>query len=1146
MPVTQVTETLKVEPNHVYVIPPAKHLAMVDGHIRLQEPERIRGKRVPIDLFFRTLGDAYGNHAVAVILSGTGSDGTLGIKRVKENGGIVLAQSPNDAEFNEMPRNAVNTKLVDVVLPVSELPEKILAIGEVAKRLEPLAETTDDVEPLDAPEEPKAKTPSDPLREILTVLKVLTGHDFSNYKRPTLLRRVARRLQVHELTDMESYVTLLRENNDEAQALLRDLLISVTNFFRDKEAFAALEQDIIPRLFVNKTSNDTVRVWSCGCATGEEAYSLAMLLSEYAGKQSDAPKIQIFASDISEEAIRVAREGRYDDSLVADMSPERLQRFFVKDGKGYRVKKEIRDLVLFAPHNVLRDPPFSRLELITCRNLLIYLNRDTQEKIFEVFHFALRPNGFLFLGSSESAESVTNLFNILDKKNRLYQYRPVPTPYTTLPMMPLPGKWEVKNIVDLKPLEQAASFGDLHFRLVEKLAPPSVLVDENYDIVHLSESAGRFLQMVGGQPTHDLLKVIHPSLRLDLRSVLLEARQTGGPSEARNVRFADGEDIFLTLRVHGVKTSETAQGFYLVIFDPTTTPTAPAKSLEAEQAPRRDAVTSVVGHLEEDLSRTRDQLRATIEQHETSVEELRASNEELQAINEELRSASEELETSKEELQSVNEELITVNHELKEKVDDLSRANSDLQNLMASTDIGTMFLDRALNIKFYTPSVGDLFNIIPSDVERPLAHLTHKLDYPNLSNDASEVLRTLQTVEREVKANDRHYLVRLTPYRTLEDRIEGVVISFVDVSELTHTTEALRVSEHLSAQQTRTFDTSLAALTDFVYFFDKEGRFMYSNRPLLELLGITLEDLIGKNFFDLNYPDELAARLQGQIQHVLTTGETVRDETPFTSPKGEEGFYEYIFSPVLAPDGSVELVAGATRDVTERNRTEQALLAKEAELDTIINHTPFMLTRCTRDLRYRFVSPAYAAMIHRKPEDIAGRPIIEIMGEEGFKTIAPHVERVLQGERVEYEDEVDFRSDGAPYLHVVYTPDRDETGNVVGWFASIVDITERKLAEEALRTSQQALQQSDKRKDEFLAVLAHELRNPLSPIRTSLEIMKRTKNKEIDEEARAVIERQVQHMVRLVDDSWIFHASPEAKSPCKKNGLHFLKSYKWR
>ncbi|WP_218022974.1 chemotaxis protein CheB, partial [Calidithermus terrae] len=421
MPVTQITGTVAIEPEHVYVIPPAKHLAIEDGHIRLEEPEFVRGRRVPIDLFFRSLAEAYGSRAVALVLSGTGTDGTLGIKRVKERNGIVMAQSPEDAEYDGMPRSAIGTGMVDVVLPAAELPEKLLAVVQAAGRLG-LAEPR--AQPPEA--EPPPGASGGTLRDILTLLRVRTGHDFNSYKRPTLLRRVGRRMQVHELDSLGAYLELLRERPEEVQALLRDLLITVTNFFRDKEAFAVLEHEIIPRLFAGKGPADSVRVWSCGCATGEEAYSLAILLSEYAQTLTDAPRLQVFASDINEEAVRAAREGQYDETIAADVPPERLHRFFVKDGGNYRVRKEVRDLVLFAPHNVLRDPPFSRLDLVVCRNLLIYLNRDMQERVLELFHFALRPHGYLFLGSSETAENSSGLFAAVDKKQRVYQCRAVP------------------------------------------------------------------------------------------------------------------------------------------------------------------------------------------------------------------------------------------------------------------------------------------------------------------------------------------------------------------------------------------------------------------------------------------------------------------------------------------------------------------------------------------------------------------------------------------------------------------------------------------------------------------------------------------------------------------------------------------------
>ena len=404
MKVSQVTKTIKVEPNNIYVIPPAKHLKLVDGIIKLVEPTRIKGKRIPIDLFFGTLAEAYTTKAIAVILSGTGADGTIGIKRVKEYGGIAIVQDPKDAEFDGMPVSAINTKLVNVILPANEIPNKILAIKETGETFTISAEIKERI---------SRDLAADALHETLLLLKAKTGHDFTNYKQATVLRRIARRLQVHNLLDIYSYIKVLQEDPHEINSLLRDLLITVTYFFRDKEAFDALETEVIPKLFKDKTQLDTIRVWVCACATGEEAFSIVILLHEYAERLENPPKIQIFASDINEDAINIAREGKFDETIANDVSPERLQKFFIKQGKHYRINQEIRDTILFAPHNVLHDPPFSRLDLVTCRNFLIYLNRDTQQQILELFHFALNPEGYLFLGSSETAESRTELFSAL-------------------------------------------------------------------------------------------------------------------------------------------------------------------------------------------------------------------------------------------------------------------------------------------------------------------------------------------------------------------------------------------------------------------------------------------------------------------------------------------------------------------------------------------------------------------------------------------------------------------------------------------------------------------------------------------------------------------------------------------------------------
>lgn len=698
-----------------------------------------------------------------------------------------------------MPRSAIATGQVDLVLPVAEIPRQILNYYQRAERIRLPSDGS------------QGDANNDALRELFVLLRVRTGHDFASYKRATVLRRIGRRLQVNGVTDLPSYLQILRERPDEVQALLRDLLISVTNFFRDPEAFAALDT-LLPRIFAAKRPDDQIRAWVAGCASGEEAYSIAILLREHAARLDQPPAVQVFATDIDEEAIAVAREGLYPDNIVADVSPERLGRFFTEEQGRYRIKKEIRDTVLFAPHNLLRDPPFSRLDLVTCRNLLIYLNREVQERVLELFHFVLYPDGKLLLGASESADSLPGLFTVVDKKHRIYSRRTVARLAPMLPSMPLAAQERPRPPALSSSAPQVTSFAELHQRLVTAYGHPSVLVDSDYTIIHLAGEVDRFLRFSSGEPSYNLLKVVHPDLRLELRTVLFEATQQGGPSTAMHVRMSIGQEMRLVnLLVQPVLDPAGARGFLWVLF----TDIGPAS-----EQPSREAHISaepMVRRLDEELQRMREQLRLTIEQYETSNEELKASNEELQAMNEELRSTSEELETSKEELQSVNEELITVNQELKNKVDEVSRVNSDLQNLMAASDIGTIFLDRELRVTRYTPHVEGLFNLIPTDINRPLAHVTHDLQFDRLVTDSARVLDRLVPLEREVAHHDgRWFLMRLLPYRTIEDRIDGVIITFVDITARKQAEETLRKAhddlERQLQERTAALEATNAAL----------------------------------------------------------------------------------------------------------------------------------------------------------------------------------------------------------------------------------------------------------------------------------------------------------------------------------------------
>ena len=802
IPVSQVTDTVEVEVNHVYVIPPGKHLSMTDGELRLYDLRNEGGKRVTVDLFFRTLADTHGPQAMAIVLSGADGDGASGLKRIKERGGLTVAQDPSEAEHSGMPRSAIGTGMVDWVLPVAEMPARLV---EYRRNEEKLCLPGEEAPPSGPPAKPDANETA--LRETLAFLRLRTGRDFSYYKRATVLRRLGRRMQVNGVPDLPAYLTFLRTHPGESTALLQDLLISVTNFFRDRDSFEALEH-AIPRLFKNKGPEDQIRVWVAGCATGEEAYSVAMLLAEHAGTLDAPPKLQVFATDIDEMAVRSARDGFYLDTIVADVSPERLRRFFAREPGGYRVQRAVRETVLFAPHDLLKDSPFSRLDLITCRNLLIYLNRKAQANALDVFHFALRPDGRLFLGTSETADDAGSLFAPLDKKYRLYQRRATsrkvlptlegPSPQVLalgvsparLSALPLATTASPRTSAPAEgqgPV-QTSSWSELHFRLLEHLAPPSLIVGSNDNILHLSEKAGRYLQFSGGEPSNDLLRIVHPMLRVELRAALFRARQTGQSVQVADIPFeVEGQWRAVTLRV-SVAASLTPD-FLLVVFDESNLATENPLLLAREPDP-------VTRQLEDELDHLKAEQRGTAEQYEASTEELKASNEELQAINEELRSATEELETSREELQSINEELTTVNQELKTSVEEFSRANSDLQNLMASTHIATVFLDRQLCIKRYTPAAVNLFSLIPTDVGRPLSDLHPRLEYDDLAADAERVLDHLTVVEREVRSIDGEWFyARLLPYRTLDDRIAGVVLTFVDISERKRAQEGWTDSE---------------------------------------------------------------------------------------------------------------------------------------------------------------------------------------------------------------------------------------------------------------------------------------------------------------------------------------------------------------
>ena len=1119
MRVEQVVDTVKVKPNHVYVIPPGKQLAAADGHLELADLPIERGRRVAVDLFFRTLGDTHGPNGAAIVLSGADGDGAIGLKRVKERGGLTIAQDPNEALHPSMPEEAIATGLVDWVLRAADMPERLVKYYERAQEIKlPPEEGSSLDEP--APTYPHRSIAESEaaLREILAFLAARTGRDFSHYKRATVLRRIGRRMQVTGMNDLPAYLAFLRADAVETANLLQDMLISVTNFFRDRDAFGELERQV-PLLFRDKASSDQVRVWVAGCATGEEAYSIAMLLYEHARTLDAPPQIQVFATDIAEGAVRSAREGVYPETIAADVSEERLRRWFVKELHGYRVRREIREIVLFALHDALKDAPFSRLDLVSCRNLLIYLKSDAQTRLFDIFHFALRQSGRLFLGSSESLDASSSLFTSIDKKNRIYECVPtarnrLPVPIgtsllaqtlkanggrdqrPTFPRLNEDADALARTQLKVAVNRNATKASELHYRLIERFGPPSVVVNADHEIVHMSNAVGRLLQFTGGEPTQNLLLLIHPMLRLDLRAALFTAMNSRTPSEQTDLPLElEGKRFRVGILV--APANDLGQDYLLVLFN------IREEDITADtQRPDADAQVAD-SELKRDLEKTRAQLRDTVEQSEASTEELRASNEELQAINEELRSATEELETSREELQSINEELGTVNVELKNKVEELGRANSDLHVLMGANAIATIFLDRELRIMRYTPTAVDLFNLIHTDIGRPLSDLTHRLDYPEMERDARRALGELMPSEREVHADNRWFLARALPYRASDERIGGVVFSFVDITARRAAEQALR-----ELQQEQAAD--LAAM---VKLQELSSRLLNAVElpPLLrQLLDATIEmqradfgcvqlfnpstnrlEMVAHRGFDPSLLERFErleyARFGASGRSIAKRGRIVvvdvdDDESykPLRGFAAEAGYRAVHSTPLFdrndQPLGVLtthfrqphnpserelrltDLYARQFADVIAFKVAEQTLRTSEEALRAMVEQTPLGVVRCGFSGYLEFANQRFCEIVGRTVDELYQLRFHEITHPEDLPTNEKLFARLARDGTPFQMEQRFIRGDGSlVWVALSASVLRDREGRPETATALVLDLTERNRALDASRETEERL-----------------------------------------------------------------------------------------
>ena len=769
MPIVQVKDRLKIRPDCVYVIPPNKDMSVLHGVLHLLTPATPRGLRLPIDFFFRSLAADQQDRSIGVILSGMGSDGTLGLRAIKEKAGIVFVQEPASAKFDGMPRSAIDAGLADVVAAVSELPAKIIAYLQYA----PLINVAR------LAQEEKAQSA---LEKVIILLRDHTENDFSLYKKSTIYRRLERRMGLHQIDKISTYVRFLRENPQEVELLFKELLIGVTSFFRDPEAWETLQIEVIPALLADRSPRQVLRAWVPACSTGEEAYSLAIVFQETLEriKTSGNFALQIFATDLDRNAVEKARRGYYPANIAADVSAERLRRFFIREEQGYRVSKTIREMVIFAAQNLVRDPPFTKLDILTCRNLLIYLMPELQKKLMPLFHYSLNPGGILFLGNAETIGSFSGLFTLLGGKSRIYRrveptLRPEPVEFPssfvalrTMPPPKMPPSHDLKSLADQV--------------LLQSHSPAAVLVNDTGDILYINGRTGKFLEPAAGHVNWNVLAMAREGLRLELIPAFAKALRQKDRVVLSGVKVkTNGDFQAVDVTIQMLAEPEPLRGKVMIVFKE-------AAALVVAKAPGRTergfAPSTRLSALTQQLQQSRDELQSTREEMQTSQEELKSTNEELQSTNEELQSTNEELTTSKEEMQSLNEELQTVNAELQAKVDDLSRLNNDMKNLLNSTDIATLFLDNELNVRRFTFSATRIINLIPGDVGRPVTDISSDLIYPELTDDAREVLRTLVFIEKQVKTRDgRWFSARLMPYRTLENAIDGMVITFTDISK---------------------------------------------------------------------------------------------------------------------------------------------------------------------------------------------------------------------------------------------------------------------------------------------------------------------------------------------------------------------------
>ncbi|RJQ55033.1 MAG: PAS domain-containing protein [Nitrospiraceae bacterium] len=910
----QIRDGMKLEPDCIYFSPPDTDVAVMNGTLYLMEPTAGPGAKLPINFFFRSLAESQGEKAICIVLSGTGTDGTSGLKAVKDAGGIVMVQDIKQAKFSGMPESAISTGIADYVLPVKKMPGTLLKYVRQFHTIRETRLVADDEEF------------NNYLKKILVLIRSRTGHSFSGYKQQSIRRRTERRMVIQQIAKIEAYYDYIQKNPLEIDALFKDLIIRMTGFFRDSEAFDSLKGRIINNILKKKEPGSTIRAWVAGCSTGEEAYSLAMVFAEAMAEAGRHFNIQIFATDIDEDSIRYARAGAYPFSIAADVSTERLSRFFEKKDSAYKVKTKLREMIIFAVHSLVKDPSFSRLDIISCRNLLIYLDSELQQKILQLFHYALGEDGLLFLGSSETTRKFAGLFSPIDKKWSLYKHKAAAPGYSSAlsdaALKNLSGP-EVSGTLRTDRGNTGSDMERLIERkLLEGYVPACVVINKIRDIIYFKGDIGKYLELPSGRADFNILKMARKDLRHEVRTMIYQAVKEQKRIVHKGVRIMANkgyEDI--NIIVEPVSETEPLQGHITVYFEEASR-TLRESSIASKRTPGKKKASSPSG-LEDKLRFMEMSLEAVTEELEKCNNDLILKSEEMRGVNEELQSANEELQTSREELQSTNEELLSVNTQLQEKIEEITQSNNDLSNLFSSTDVGTIFLDINLCIRRFTPSATRLFNLKETDIGRPLHHFSTNILYSDLIRDALDLLETLTVKETEVQTRDGEwYIMRIIPYRTLENVVDGVVITFVDITKMKKAEIATTKAHEFSR-------TVLNSINDAISIIDINNFLIVDcNEAFLKSLHVLKKDVIGKTCHEVTHRCMDRGVCEGPehmcpITETVETGKHAVAEHIHYKKDGKKIYVEVSASPIRNEKGDVVQVVHIARDITERKLTEE-------------------------------------------------------------------------------------------------------------------------------------------------------------------------------------------------------------------------------